>query len=248
LALEAASTSSKIVDDATKEAIGTKANCIRDMRKEILHLKKQVRDNKGLERQVSRLNSDIVALVKEKSEWKSLHQNVTKEVKLLNKKVNDQTDAKYAHQQKMAEIALKGKQATLTQGQQNILHLEAKNKEALQQRKEFQTWTYAQRGLQKDKELQRKEEIKEKKSKKVAERLQVVSSDMLRTNRINRAAFPNPGLSLQIICLDVEIICLTFFFHLACASPLGFRPAHCQCYYYWRTSGSYYYCSSTATN
>jgi vacuolar-type H+-ATPase subunit H len=117
LALEAASTSSKIVDDATKEAIGTKADCIRDTRKAILDLKKQVRDSKGLERQVSRLNSDIVALVKEKSEWKSLHQNLTKEVKLLNKKVNDQTDDKYVHQQKMADITLKGKQVTLAQGQ-----------------------------------------------------------------------------------------------------------------------------------
>jgi hypothetical protein len=83
------------------------------------------------------------------------------------------------------------------------LNLEAKNKEALQQRKEFQTWTYTQRGPQKEKELQRKEEIKEKKSKKVAEQLQVVSSDMLvRINRINGGVFPNPGLSLQ------EVSCL----------------------------------------
>jgi hypothetical protein len=59
--------------------------CIRDMRKETLHLKKQVRDSKGLEGKVPRLNSDIVALVKEKSEWESLHQNLTKEVKYLNK-------------------------------------------------------------------------------------------------------------------------------------------------------------------
>jgi hypothetical protein len=54
---------SKIVDDATKEAIGTNAECIRDMRKEILHLKKQERDSNGLEGKVSWLNSDIVALV-----------------------------------------------------------------------------------------------------------------------------------------------------------------------------------------
>jgi hypothetical protein len=196
-ALEAASTSSKIVDDATKEVIGNKAGCIRDLRKEIVSLQKQIRDGSGLERQVSRLNSDIIALVKEKSELKTLHQNATKEVKLLNKKVNDQTDAKYAHQQKMAEIALEGKQVTLAQGRQKKLNLEAKNQKVLQQRKEFQTWTYAQRGLQKEKELLRKEELKDKKSKKVAERLQVVSSDMLRTNRINGGAFPNPGLSLQ---------------------------------------------------
>jgi hypothetical protein len=110
---DAASTSSKIVDDATKEAIGTKAECIRNMKKEILHLKIQVRDSKGLEGKVSWLNSNIVALVKEKSEWKSLHQNLTKKVKYLNKKVNDQTDAKYAHQQKMTKIALKGKEVTL---------------------------------------------------------------------------------------------------------------------------------------
>jgi RNase P/RNase MRP subunit p29 len=65
----------------TKEFIGTKAECIRDIRKEILDLKKQVKDSKGLEGKVSRLNSNIVTLVKEKSKWKTLHQNLTKEVK-----------------------------------------------------------------------------------------------------------------------------------------------------------------------
>jgi hypothetical protein len=49
--------------------------------------------------------------------------------------VNNQTDVKHTHQQKMAEIALKGKEATLAQGQQKILNLEAKNKEGLQPRK-----------------------------------------------------------------------------------------------------------------
>jgi hypothetical protein len=53
------------------------------------------------------------------------------------------------------------------------------------------------------KELQRKEEIKEKKSKNVAEQLQVVSSDMISCiNLINRGVFPNPSLSLQ------EVSCL----------------------------------------
>jgi hypothetical protein len=59
------------------------------------------------------------------------------------KKVNNQTDVKYTHWQKMAEITLKGKEVTLAQCHQQILNLEAKNKEALQQRTEFQTWTYA---------------------------------------------------------------------------------------------------------
>jgi hypothetical protein len=92
------------------------------------------------------------------------------------------------------------------------LNIEAKNKEALQQRKVFHTWTYAaQQGLQKEKNLQRKEVIKEKQSKQVAQRLQVVSSDMLRTNHINRGAIPNPRLIFQEVSyFKVLTICLTF--------------------------------------
>jgi hypothetical protein len=110
----------------------------------------------------------------------------------------------------MAEIALKGKEVLLAQGQQRKLNLEAKSKEILQQRKDFQSWTYEQRGLQKEKDLQRKEEIKEKKTKKVADRLQIVSGEMLRTNRLNGGAFPTPALRLEevsIVLLRVQTLC-----------------------------------------
>jgi hypothetical protein len=111
-----------IIDDATKEVIGMKANYIHNMRKEILDLKKQVKDSKGLdEGKVSRLISNIIAL-KEKSEWKTASKFDEKS-QIENRKiekVNNQTDAKYVYQQKMVEIALKGKEVTLAQGQQNI--------------------------------------------------------------------------------------------------------------------------------
>jgi hypothetical protein len=212
-ARDAQLTSSKIVDDARKQIIGSKANCIRDLRKEIFDLKKEVNETKALKGKVDRLKADILHLVQEKNAWVTTRSSISKEVNSLRKKINDQVLAKYAHQQKMAEIALKGKEILLAQEKQRRLNLEAKNKAILEQRKEFQTWTYEQRGLRKEKDLQRKEEIKEKKTKKVADRLQIVLGEMLRTNRLNGGALPTPGLRLEevsIILLRVQTLCFQF--------------------------------------
>jgi hypothetical protein len=177
LAKGAKLTSFKIVDDVKKQIIGSNANCIQELRKEIYDLQKQVKETKALEGKVDRLKADILRLVQEKNTWVTTHSSISKEVNSLRKIIYDQVLAKYAHQQKMAKIALKGKEVLLAQGQQRKLNLEAKNKEILEQRKEFQTWTYEQRGLQKEKDLQRKEEIKDKKTKKVANHLQIVSGE-----------------------------------------------------------------------
>jgi hypothetical protein len=46
-------------------------------------------------------------------------------------------------------------------------------------------------------DLKRKEDAKAKKLKTHAERIQVVSSDMLRTSRLNGGSFPSPALNVQ---------------------------------------------------
>jgi hypothetical protein len=201
--LNAVSTSTKLVD-------GTKADCIRGLRKQISDLLKEVKDGKALRGKVDRLNADVNMLVQEKSAWTKDKQNITRESKVLKKKVDDQMSAKFAHLQRMAELTLKGKEVVLAQGKQKHENSELKNREALEQKKAYASWTMEQRAISKQKDLDRKEETKEKKTQKVAERLQVVSSDMLRTNRINGGTFPNPGLSLQ----DVSIESKSAFFVL----------------------------------
>jgi hypothetical protein len=198
-AVDAASTSSKIVDDATKEAIGTKSERIRDQRKEISDLKKQVNNSKALQEKVDRLKADVNALITEKNAWKKERQALSRDVKSLKTKVSDQAGAKYAHQQKMAEIALEGKHVVLEQGKQKQANLEARNRDEIENKKEYKTWTIEQGEIQKDNAIKRKDAAKDKKTKQVADRLQVVSSDMLRTNqqKINGGAFPSPGTSLQ---------------------------------------------------
>jgi hypothetical protein len=132
-------------------------------------------------------------------------------MKSLMKKVDDPIIAKYAHQphqQKMAAITLKGKEVVLKQAKQKKANLEAK---ILYQRKEFQAWTYEQQDLQKHKELEKKEEDKEKTQKFAGGCLRVVSSDMLRTNHINGGALPSPGLSLQAVSsCRVPSLCFQF--------------------------------------
>jgi hypothetical protein len=66
-ALDAASTSSKLVDDATKEVLGSKAEKIREMRKQISDLTTEAKDGRTLRLKFHRLKSDIEILNKEKS-------------------------------------------------------------------------------------------------------------------------------------------------------------------------------------
>jgi hypothetical protein len=97
----------------------------------------------------------------------------------------------------MAEFGLQVKQVALEQTILKQKHSEDKSRVELLAKKNIQTWNYQQRENQKEKEEQRKEATKDKKAKKVANSLQIVSSDMLRTNRINGGTFPSPGLTLQ---------------------------------------------------
>jgi hypothetical protein len=59
----------------------------------------------------------------------------------------------------MAEMVLKGKEVVLEQAKQKRTNLEAQNREVLDQRKKFQTWTSEQQDLQKQKNVERKKEI-----------------------------------------------------------------------------------------
>jgi hypothetical protein len=54
-AIDAASTSSKLVDDATKEVMGSKAEKIREMQKQILDLTREVKARNALQAKVDQL-------------------------------------------------------------------------------------------------------------------------------------------------------------------------------------------------
>jgi hypothetical protein len=197
-ALDAASTSSKLVDVATKEVIGTKAKKIIDMRKQINDLQKEIKNGKTLQGKADRLKAEVDALVDERAAWKAEKKTLSSSNKSLTKQANLQLDARYKHQQRMAELNLEVKQVALEQSKQKKKQSEDRTVENFNAKKAFHTWNYEQREKQKEKELQRKEDVKEKKARKVADRLQIVSSDMLRsTNRINGGTFPSPGLGLQ---------------------------------------------------
>jgi hypothetical protein len=112
-AVAAASTSSKNLDDASKEVIVSKSKCIPDLRKQVAEQLNTISNGKALQGKVDRLKAELEALVKEKSAW-------TKEKKRVSKsnQLDGQTTAKCAHQQKMAEIALNGKRVGLEQSKQ----------------------------------------------------------------------------------------------------------------------------------
>jgi hypothetical protein len=86
LAKGAKLTSSKIVDHAKKQIIGSNASCIRDMRKEIYDLQKQVKETKALQGKVNRLKADIFRLVQEKNALVTTHSSISKEVNSLREK------------------------------------------------------------------------------------------------------------------------------------------------------------------
>jgi hypothetical protein len=136
-------------------------------------------------------------LTKEKSALALEKASLSRANKIFKKQVHLQLVLKFEHQEKMAEFTLQVKQVALEQTIMKQKHSEEKSPVELLAKNFFQTWNYQQREIQKEKQEERKEATKDKKAKKVADRLQIVSSDMLRTNQINGGTFPSPGLTLQ---------------------------------------------------
>jgi hypothetical protein len=197
-AVTAASTSSKILDHASKEVISSKSECIRDLRKQIAEQLKMISNGKALQQgKVDRLKAKLEAFVKEKSAWTKEKKRVSKSNLSLEKNLDRQTTAKYAHQQKMAEIALDGKRVGLEQSKQCQVNADDKQKTIIEGKKELVRFNHKKRDKSKIADLKRKEDEKAKKLKTHAERIQVVSSDMLRTSRLNGGSFPSPALNLQ---------------------------------------------------
>ena len=123
LALAAATTSSKVVDTATKQTILSKTDRIREMRKELQEQSKQLREGKYAQEKVLKLTNELDSLIREKGDWTKKQSALIRTNKTLEKKVDDQVGAKYSHLQKMAEFAMKTKQIALDQTVQKQSHV-----------------------------------------------------------------------------------------------------------------------------
>jgi hypothetical protein len=77
-AISTASTSSKLVADATKEVIGSKAETIRDLRKTVLELNKQIKDGKTVQAKTEKLRAEFDILSQEKSFWRDEKRRLTR--------------------------------------------------------------------------------------------------------------------------------------------------------------------------
>jgi hypothetical protein len=195
-AVTAASNSSRILGHASKEAISSKSKCIRDLRKQILEQVKVISTVKALQAKIDRLQAEVQGLNVEKSLWTKEKKNISKSNQSLEKKLDMQMTAKFAHQLKMAEIALDGKRLGLEQTKQRQINLEDRQKTVLEGKKELARFSFKKRDESKIADQQRKEDAKSKKAKTHADRLQVVSSEMLRNTRLNGGSFPSPGLNI----------------------------------------------------
>ena len=111
----------------------------------------------------------------------------------------------------MATIALQTKTTALELSNAKKATTEYHRNEEYEKKKAFTLFNYEQREIHKDKETKKKEDAKESKIKKVQERIQQVSSDMLRTNRINGGAFPNLGGTLQEVSHVIMFFIGLFF-------------------------------------
>jgi hypothetical protein len=196
-AVIAASNSWKILDDASEEVIISKSKCIRDLRKQVAEQLETIANGKALQGKVDRLKAELEAFVKEKSAWTKEKKRVSKSNLSLEKTLDRQTTAKHAHQQKMAEIALDGKPVGLEQSKQRQVNADNKQKTITEGKKELVRFNHKKRDKSKIADLKRKEDAKAKKLKTHAERIQVVSSDMLRTSRLNGGSFPSPAPTVQ---------------------------------------------------
>jgi uncharacterized protein (DUF849 family) len=161
---------------AAKQSLSSKSDTIRGLRKDILDKARVLKDGIALQFKVAKFNDDLNSITKEKNDRMRLKTVLNKTIKTLEAKVNDQAEAKYAHQLKMAEVSLKAKQVTLEMSIQRGANSQLKTLDDLAQKMKYQTCNYSQKEIQKGNETRRKEATRDSKAKKVAARLQIVSS------------------------------------------------------------------------
>jgi len=200
------SNSTKIASDASKELVSKNKKEVLDHRRKVLGLERQISGGIPLrvraEKKSERLAAEVNVLQAEKIAWVKREKFLSRKIVAFKKKDTEQVKVKYSHQLQMAEIALQSKQVTLAQAKQKQANVGTRNMEMLEQRKAYSTWNYEQRDIAKVKDIERKEELKDLKTQKVWKRLQIVPSDMIRTNQLNGGSFPSPALSLQNVSIS----------------------------------------------
>jgi hypothetical protein len=174
------------------------------LRKQISEQLKAINNGKTLQGKADELKAKVANFVKEKKDWTKEKKDIARSNVSLEKKLNEQTAAKHVHQQRMAEIALENKKVILKVATQRQINQDERHNAIQKGKKELASYTFRKRDAAKVADLNRKDEAKSKKAKVHADRLQVMSSDMLRTNRLNGGSFPSPGLSLQDACAQLS--------------------------------------------
>jgi len=220
-ALSVATTSSKIVDGATKGVIREKSTFIRKLQKEVAEQLVAIEKGKVVKENLALLKVKAQDLKEHNTELEKEIKKISKNNDSLSKKIDDQVGAKYAHQLRMAEIKLEAKQVGLDSTKHRQGMAIERNKSLHEGKRDLINLTFEMRGRAKEADLTRKEENLKKKTKQHADRIQVVSSEMLRTNRLNGGSFPNPGLSFQEVSaapervwFPVVLSCLLYSFNL----------------------------------
>ena len=201
-ALNVASTSSKIVDEATKEVIRDKSDFIRKLQRQAVELQGVINNGKVVKENFDLLKVEQKALKKKVTKLDKENKKLSKSNDALSKQVDDQVAAKYVHQQRMAEIKLEAKQVGLNSTKHRQGMALERNKSIHEGKIDLINLTFQMRNKAKENDISRKEEFQRKKTKQHADRIQVVSSEMLRTNRLNGGSFPNPGLGFQEVSAE----------------------------------------------
>ena len=145
---------------------------------------------------------------KEKTAW--LKERQTYLVRAKNhqtqKKKDTSIGVKYAHQEKMAELALEAQKLGLEQNRQRHEQREIINNGVLEGKKSLVEFNFERREFHKEKEAQRKEEIKTTKLKNANDRFQTISLGMNQTNQLNGGCFPSIDVSVQQVSSHKRVV------------------------------------------
>ena len=211
-ATDAAKTASKLVDNTSAKVIEHNNSVIRGLQKKNDTQATKLAAAHDVLHNYQRLKHEQDTWVSEKKALLRLNTNLQKSKTAQEAILAEQTTIKFQHKLELANVALETKKVALQQTRQKQQNAEKNNNATLENKMKFTEFHFRQRDRHKDKDVERRETVKDKKTKEVQERIQVTGADMVRVNMLNGGAFP-PASQMLLVSNTVHYYALTVTMH-----------------------------------
>ena len=233
MATDAAITASKLVDNTSAQVIDSNCSIIRGLRKANNAQAVKLLAANTVAQNYQRLKEEQETWGAEKKLLLKLNTALNKTKATQDAIVAEQTQLKAKHRLEIANVALETKRVSLQQTLLKQQNAEKSSNNNMANKMKYTEFHFQQRDAHKEKDLERKETVKDRQKQNVRDRIQSTSSDMTRLNMLNGGAFP-PASSMRLVSVHQQsvsvsisivptlrctIFLFSMFFHILIKKP-----------------------------